>query len=145
MRGYGTPRGASRAQIGPMPIQSPGVRGGGPVLKFVDRAMIRVTGGAGGAGASSFRRESFVPQGGPDGGDGGRGGSIYLRADSNLQTLLDYSYRPRRTAQRGAHGKGGNKTGKSGEDEYRPVPPGTVVNDADTGAPIGELIASAAS
>lgn len=121
---------------------APGVRrwvGKGPV-NFIDRASIRLTAGTGGSGVSSFRRESYVPKGGPDGGDGGRGGSIYLKADPNLQTLLDYAYKPRRRAARGEHGKGGNKTGKSGADVMLPVPPGTVVNDLETGELLGELL-----
>src|SRR5947207_7339356 len=68
---------------------------------FIDRAVVHVVGGAGGAGASSFRREKFVPKGGPDGGDGGPGGSVYVRADPNLATLLDYRYRTHRKDQRG--------------------------------------------
>ena len=124
-------------------LASPLTRGGkvlgGPV-NFVDRASIRLSAGTGGSGAASFRRESFVPKGGPDGGDGGRGGSIYLEADPNLQTLLDYAYKPRRKADRGDHGKGGNKTGRSGADVVLPVPPGTVVYDLETGALLGELV-----
>jgi GTP-binding protein len=88
----------------------------------------------------SFRRETFVPKGGPDGGDGGRGGSIYVKADANLTTLLDYRYRAHRTADRGQHGKGSNKTGKSGADVYLPVPPGTIVMDADTSEALGEVL-----
>jgi GTP-binding protein len=82
----------------------------------------------------------FVPKGGPDGGDGGRGGSIYLKADSNLTTLLDYRYQTLRKARRGQHGKGSNKTGKSGEDIYLPVPLGTIVQDAETGEKLGEVL-----
>ena len=111
-------------------------------MNFVDRASIRVTAGTGGSGTASFRRESFVPKGGPDGGDGGRGGSIYLKADSNLQTLLDYAYKPRRKAGRGEHGKGVNKTGKSGEDVVLPVPLGTVVRDLESGELLGEMLQS---
>jgi len=70
-------------------------------MAFIDRAVIRVTAGTGGSGATSFRREIFVPKGGPDGGDGGRGGSIYVRADSQLSTLLDYQYRTHFKAERG--------------------------------------------
>lgn len=107
---------------------------------FLDRAVIRVTAGTGGSGCTSFRREAYVPKGGPDGGDGGRGGSVYLRADGQLSTLLDYRYRTHWKASRGQHGLGANKTGRSGSDAYLPVPPGTVVRDADSGDPLGELL-----
>jgi GTP-binding protein len=78
--------------------------------------------------------------GGPDGGDGGRGGDIIIRADSNLSTLLDYTYRDRWVAERGQHGMGNDKTGKSGESITMPVPPGTVIKDADTGEILGEVV-----
>jgi GTP-binding protein len=107
---------------------------------FIDRAVVQVVAGAGGSGASSFRREKFVPKGGPDGGDGGQGGSVFLKADENLSTLLDYRYHTRWAAERGQHGKGKNMTGKSAEDVYLPVPPGTEVRDADTGEILGELV-----
>lgn len=107
---------------------------------FIDRALVRVVGGAGGAGASSFRREKFVPKGGPDGGDGGLGGSVYIRAEPNFATLLDYRYRTQWKAERGQHGKGKNMTGKSGVDLYLPVPLGTEIHDRATGALIGEVL-----
>ncbi len=107
---------------------------------FLDEAEVRVSAGTGGSGCMSFRRETFVPKGGPDGGDGGRGGSIFLHVDPQLSTLLDYKYHSHRKADRGQHGKGANKTGKSGDDVYLPVPPGTVVEDADTGEVLGELL-----
>jgi GTP-binding protein len=81
-----------------------------------------------------------VPKGGPDGGDGGRGGSVYVRADPQLSTLLDYRYRAHWKAERGQHGAGANRTGKSGEDLHLPVPPGTVIKDADTGELLGEVV-----
>ena len=109
---------------------------------FIDRAVVHVVGGPGGAGASSFRREKFVPKGGPDGGDGGPGGSVYVRADPNLATLLDYRYRTHWKAQRGQHGKGKNMTGKTGQDLNLPVPPGTEVHDADAGTKLGEVLHS---
>src|SRR5919201_3812451 len=109
-------------------------------MTFIDRVRIRVQAGSGGSGISSFRREKFVPMGGPDGGDGGRGGDVIVRADANLTTLLDYTYRDRWTGGRGEHGKGGNKTGRSGEDVVLPVPPGTVVRDLDSGVVLGEVL-----
>lgn len=109
-------------------------------MKFVDEAKISVLAGKGGDGSASFRREKFIPKGGPDGGDGGNGGSIWLRVDPHMSTLLDYRYQNHWKAERGQHGKGSNKTGRSGEDRYLPVPPGTVVQDAGTGEVLGELL-----
>ncbi len=111
---------------------------------FIDRVVIRVEAGTGGSGATSFRREYRVPMGGPDGGDGGRGGNVIVRGDSNLATLLDYTYRTRWVAERGQHGQGSNKTGRSGDDVVLPVPPGTVVRDADSGQVIGEVLEAGA-
>ena len=88
--------------------------------------------GTGGSGASSFARFKYRPKGGPDGGDGGHGGNVFVRADPNLATLLDYRYRTEWKADRGEHGKGKTKTGASTDDIYLPVPPGTLVLDADT-------------
>jgi GTP-binding protein len=107
---------------------------------FIDRAIIKVEAGTGGSGCVSFRREHRVPLGGPDGGDGGRGGNVIVRADSNLSTLLDYTYRDKWKAERGEHGMGSNMTGRSGADVILPVPPGTVVKDAETGERIGEVL-----
>jgi GTPase len=112
-----------------------------PAMTFLDEVTIRVTAGVGGSGCTSFRRETYVPKGGPDGGDGGNGGSVYLRVDPHMSTLLDYRYQSHWKAERGQHGKGSNKTGRSGEDRYLPVPPGTVVQDAGSGAVVGELLA----
>ncbi|MBI4503080.1 MAG: GTPase ObgE [Gemmatimonadetes bacterium] len=109
-------------------------------MTFIDRAVIRVTAGTGGSGAESFRREMFVPRGGPDGGDGGHGGSIYVRADSQLSTLLDYQYRTHFKAPRGQHGQGSNRTGRSGEDIYLPVPLGTEVRDHASGELLKEVL-----
>ncbi len=107
---------------------------------FVDLARIRVKAGAGGAGAVAFRRERGVPRGGPSGGDGGDGGDVILKAATDLDTLLDYRYRENYQAGRAGHGEGANRTGASGEDLVLPVPLGTVVHDADTGARLGELL-----
>lgn len=109
-------------------------------MSFVDRVTVEAHGGRGGDGASSFARFKFKAKGGPDGGDGGHGGSIFLRADGNLSTLLDYRYRATWRADHGAHGKGSNMTGRSAEDLWMPVPPGTEVYDADTGDWLGEVL-----
>ena len=101
---------------------------------------VRVTAGTGGSGCTSFRREKFAPMGGPDGGDGGKGGDVLIRGDANLSTLLDFTYRDHWEAERGEHGMGSNKTGKSGEDVILPVPPGTIIRDRDTGERIGEIL-----
>ena len=107
---------------------------------FIDRVVVQIEAGTGGSGNSSFRREKYVPLGGPDGGDGGRGGNVVVRADRNLATLLDYTYRDRWAAERGEHGSGNNRTGRTGEDMILPVPPGTVVRDADSGELLGEVL-----
>jgi GTP-binding protein len=107
---------------------------------FVDRAIVKVEAGTGGSGNTSFRREKWVPLGGPDGGDGGRGGDVIVRADSNLATLLDYTYRDFWKAERGQHGEGSNRTGKSGASIEMPVPPGTVIRDQGTGELLGEVL-----
>ena len=106
---------------------------------FVDEVDVFVHGGDGGAGCVSFRREKFVPRGGPDGGDGGDGGDVVLEADPSITTLLDFHYQRHYTAERGQHGKGANKHGKSGSDTVLRVPLGTVVSDRDTGEPLGDL------
>lgn len=100
---------------------------------FVDRAKIFVGGGRGGNGCLSFRREKFVPRGGPDGGDGGNGGSVVLRRDASLHTLLDLRYRPHNIAESGSHGKGKQMHGKQGADLTVRVPPGSLVKDSITG------------
>ena len=94
---------------------------------FVDDVDIQVAAGDGGNGCLSFRREKSVPRGGPDGGDGGRGGSVYLRASAHLNTLVNFKYHPIHRAPRGAHGEGSNRTGRAGPDLYLDVPAGTVV------------------
>jgi GTPase len=107
---------------------------------FVDRVLVKVAAGTGGSGQTSFRREKYVAMGGPDGGDGGRGGDVIVRADRNLATLLDFTYRDQWTAERGQHGEGSNRTGRSGEDIVLPVPPGTVIRDAETHEHLGEVM-----
>ena len=107
---------------------------------FVDRAVIEVAGGPGGSGSEAFRREKGVPRGGPAGGDGGHGGDVVLVADGQLATLLDYSYRRHYRAERGLHGEGNQKTGRSGEDMILKVPPGTVAYDDETDELLGELM-----
>src|SRR6476646_1986209 len=101
------------------------------VQNTIDTAAIFVSAGGGGNGASSFRRENFVPRGGPDGGDGGRGGSVYLRANSSVSTLLEFSNRRHFKAGRGGNGAGSKKHGKAGENVRILVPLGTVVAMAD--------------
>ena len=109
---------------------------------FIDRVIVRVAAGPGGSGISSFRREKFAPLGGPDGGDGGKGGDVRIRGDNNLATLLDFTYRDSWEAERGLHGSGSNKTGASGDDIVLPVPPGTVIRDKLTGEIVGEVLES---
>ena len=109
-------------------------------MKFVDEANIKVEAGDGGNGCASFRREKYIPRGGPDGGDGGDGGSVYLVADSGLNTLVDFRHKRLHRAQRGQNGMGRQMTGHKGEDLDVKVPVGTRVGDADTGEMIGELL-----
>ena len=107
---------------------------------FIDLVNVRISAGTGGSGCTSFRREKFAPMGGPDGGEGGKGGDVFVRGDSNLATLLDFTYRDHWEAERGEHGMGSNKTGRSGSDIVLPVPPGTVIRDRDTGERIAEVL-----
>jgi len=109
-------------------------------MKFIDTAHIRVKGGDGGAGCVSFRREKFVPKGGPDGGNGGRGGNVLLRGNRQLSTLLDYRYRTVYRAERGQHGMGSRKTGASGTHTVLDVPLGTLVREGETGRILAELL-----
>ena len=107
---------------------------------FIDRVVVNVKAGDGGSGITSFRREKFVPMGGPDGGEGGKGGDIVIVGDSNLSTLLDYTYRDSWTAPTGDHGSGSNKSGRSGDDVVMPVPVGTVIRDLETSELLGEVL-----
>ena len=108
-------------------------------MKFVDEATIRVQAGNGGHGCLSFRREKYVERGGPDGGDGGHGGSVYLVAYPSINTLVDFRVARKFRAENGQGGAGRNKTGRSGEDLEVKVPAGTIIHDVDTGELIGDL------
>ncbi len=108
-------------------------------MKFIDEANIEAHAGKGGDGAASFRREKFIPRGGPDGGDGGRGGSIFARADRNINTLVDYRFKRIHRAKNGEPGRGADCFGHSAEDVVLRVPVGTVVTDAETGEPVADL------
>ena len=107
---------------------------------FVDRVKIFVKAGDGGRGCVSFRRETFVPRGGPDGGNGGKGGDVLLEAVVHQNTLLPLRYHTEFRAERGAHGKGSNRTGAEGVDLIVPVPPGTIASDDATGEVLGEVL-----
>ena len=115
-----------------------------PLLYFVDEALFRARGGNGGNGCMAFRREKFVPRGGPSGGDGGHGGSVYLQADSGLNTLYHLRHRSHYAAERGRHGEGSNRTGRSGADLVVPVPLGTQVLETEQGEDrlLGELLSA---
>ena len=108
-------------------------------MKFFDEARIEVIAGKGGDGSASFRREKFVPKGGPDGGDGGRGGSIWAVADANLNTLIDYRYTRIFRAKGGENGRGRDCNGKGADDIVLRVPVGTVIKDAESGEVIADL------
>lgn len=114
-------------------------------MKFFDEALITVTAGNGGNGAVSFRREKYIPRGGPDGGDGGRGGSIRITADRNLNTLIDYRYTRNFRAENGENGRGADCYGKGGADLDLHVPVGTVISDASSGEVIADLNIDGAS
>src|SRR3990170_3062464 len=108
-------------------------------MKFIDEAEIYVKAGDGGRGCVSFRREKYIPRGGPDGGDGGKGGDVWIIADNGLVSLLDFKYKKHYTAERGEHGQGSNCTGKGGEDIVIRVPVGTVIKDKETGEIVEDL------
>lgn len=107
---------------------------------FIDKSRIYVKAGDGGDGIVSFRREKYVPEGGPDGGDGGRGGSIKIKADEGLKTLMDFKYKRHYKANRGQHGGGSGKHGKSAPDLVLRVPVGTIIKDSDTGGIIADIV-----
>ena len=109
-------------------------------MKFVDEVIIDVAAGHGGAGCASFRREKFIPFGGPDGGDGGRGGSVFAQADLNLNTLIDYRYQRRFEARNGEQGRGSDQFGAAGDDIVLRVPVGTIVSNVETGERVAELL-----
>jgi GTP-binding protein len=109
-------------------------------MKFIDEAVIEVHAGDGGNGCVSFRREKFIAMGGPDGGDGGDGGSVYLQADSSINTLVDFRHARKFSAMRGEQGMSRNKTGRSGDDLVIKVPVGTVVHEEETGELMGDLV-----
>src|SRR5882724_763284 len=106
---------------------------------FIDRAKIHVEGGDGGNGVTAFRREKFVPRGGPSGGDGGRGGDVFIVADASLNTLLHLRYNPQHIADRGRHGEGSNRSGHDGEDHIIRVPVGTQIFDVNSGELLFDL------
>jgi len=108
-------------------------------MKFVDEASINVTAGKGGNGSASFRREKYIQYGGPDGGDGGAGGSVYLEGDSGLNTLVDFRHRRNYKAENGVQGKGQERYGKKGEDIYIRVPLGTIVADEVNEVALGDV------
>src|SRR4051794_28208500 len=108
---------------------------------FIDEAKIKIKAGDGGNGILAFRREKYVPRGGPSGGDGGRGGDVYLVSSQHYNTLLHLRFNPEHTAERGRHGEGSNRTGRDGESADVPVPVGTVVYDAETGVQLFDFTA----
>src|SRR5215217_4131038 len=109
------------------------------IPSFVDRVTVHVTGGNGGNGCASVHREKFRPLGGPDGGNGGDGGSVVLRVDPNLTTLVDYYRESHRRATNGQPGRGAHANGANGDTVVLPVPNGTVVSDADSGEQLADL------
>ena len=114
------------------------------IPSFVDRVTLHISAGHGGNGCASVHREKFKPLGGPDGGNGGNGGSVILRVDPNLTTLVDYHRQSHRRADNGAPGRGDHANGATGDDVVLAVPDGTVVTDAETGAQLADLIGAGA-
>jgi GTP-binding protein len=111
-------------------------------VKFIDEALIKVQSGDGGSGCVSFRRERFVPKGGPDGGDGGKGGDVILEATSQKRTLYHFRFKRQFKAESGKNGQGKQKTGRNGEDLIIPIPPGTVVTNTETGELVKDFVDS---
>lgn len=109
-------------------------------MKFIDEALIDIEAGGGGRGCVSFRREKYIPRGGPDGGNGGKGGDVYITAAAGLSSLLDFKYKKHYVAERGEHGQGSNCTGRDGQDIIIKVPVGTVIKDAETGEIIEDMV-----
>lgn len=112
-------------------------------MKFIDEARIEVIAGNGGNGVASFNREKFKPFGGPDGGDGGKGGSIWVVADNNVNTLIDYHYTKMYRAKNGENGRGSDCYGKGADDIVLHMPVGTIITDRNTGAVIADLVENA--
>ncbi|MBU0650467.1 GTPase ObgE [bacterium] len=108
-------------------------------MKFIDKAEIYIKSGNGGNGCLSFRREKYIPKGGPDGGDGGKGGDVIIEVDENLYTLLDYKYKREYIAKNGEYGKGANRSGRDAKDVVLKVPPGTIIINKDTQEQIIDL------
>ncbi len=108
-------------------------------MKFIDQVNVYVEAGHGGRGCVSFRREKYIPRGGPDGGDGGRGGHVIFRAEENINTLLDIKYQKQYIAEKGQHGMGKERHGKQGKDTVISVPPGTLIKDEETGEVLSDL------
>lgn len=109
-------------------------------MKFIDEAEIYVKAGDGGNGAISFRREKFIPKGGPDGGDGGKGADVIFKATTSLNTLLDFKYKRKYLAENGKNGAGNNRSGRCGKDLIIPVPVGTIIKDLETNQVIADLV-----
>src|SRR5256884_3549389 len=120
---------------------SPVAEGTVCIVKFIDEAVIEVIAGNGGNGVVAFRREKYVPRGGPDGGDGGRGGSIYAIADRNINTLIDYRYARIHRAKSGENGRGADQYGRGADDIGLRMPVGTVITDEETGSLVADLAA----
>ncbi|MFM7010874.1 MAG: GTPase ObgE, partial [Betaproteobacteria bacterium] len=108
-------------------------------MKFVDEATIEVIAGKGGNGSHSFRREKFIPKGGPDGGDGGKGGSVFATADRNINTLIDFRYARKHVGRNGEHGRGADQYGAAADDITLRVPVGTIIFDAETGEELFDM------